>query len=189
MKTRSRHHKSRALFRVVLTCVSIVSVTLPRQNGEETGRSPWPSSLRARLLLGLAIAVVIPLLLFAWLGDRELRRSTKENLIAHLMRGLSRQTAVRLDTWLERVESTARVVCSIQSFRGILEDSGDPLDFTDWYLRAGSEVQSLGDILLVARRSAGSLEIVFHPQTGRAPDLGPAHKRLRRPARPVVAPA
>jgi signal transduction histidine kinase len=117
-------------------------------------------SLRTRLLLGIGVAVAGPLLLFAWFGSAELRRSTRDNLIVHLVQGLARSGAERVDAWFTRTERAARLVCAAEELQAAFAGLAGRERFERWFVQAGPEVRSLGDLLLADRGPDADWRIV-----------------------------
>ncbi len=97
------------------------------------------------MLLGLGLAVVLPLILFGVFGVRELGRSSSENLIEELLRGRARQTAKALEGIFERSRDQATLV------HASLFDEGRilPKDFDNWALRVSGSTSGLGRMLIL----------------------------------------
>ncbi len=146
------------------------------QHGGVTGPAIAPlravQSLRTRLLLGLAIATALPLLLFGWLGGQELRRSTRDNLIVHLVQGLARRGAERLDAWFTRTERAARLVVAAGELQAAFEGPQGRERFERWFLQAGPEVRSLGDLLLAERGPDGDWRLILRTRAEHPGTLG-----------------
>ena len=102
-------------------------------------------SLRWRLLLGLGVAVVLPLILFGVFGVRELGRSSSENLIEELLGARAKQTAKALEGIFDRSRDQAVLV------HASLFESGQvlPKDFDDWALRVSGSSSGLGRFLIL----------------------------------------
>ncbi|MFQ5503476.1 MAG: ATP-binding protein [Planctomycetota bacterium] len=110
-----------------------------------------PSSLGARLLLGLGAAVILPLLLVGFFGSSELRRSTKRSLIVPLLRSRASETAASIQDWKRRSEDLLEMLIAMPSVRALFsqeEDTGD--EFYSWFLRPNRALAPLGDFLLVS---------------------------------------
>ena len=102
-------------------------------------------SLRLRLLLGLGLAVVMPLILFGVFGVRELGRSSSENLIDELLRGSAQQTAKALEGIFTRSRDQAALVHASLFEKGRVL----PRDFDDWALRVSGSSSGLGRMLIL----------------------------------------
>lgn len=105
-------------------------------------------SLRLRLLLGLGLAVVMPLILFGVFGVRELGRSSSENLIDELLRGSAQQTAKALEGIFTRSRDQATLVHASLFEKGRVL----PRDFDDWALRVSGSSSGLGRMLILDPR-------------------------------------
>lgn len=130
-----------------------------RAEAREDGRRG--ARLRVLLLAGLALAVIVPFVIFAWLGDRELRRATKEGLGKHLMLSEARATAGRIAGGLARARDLAESVCATPVLRARFEESEDSREaFSLFYSRVS---EMLGSLLLVAHPTAGEAPRVIFP--------------------------
>lgn len=161
------------------------------------------AKLRVLLLVGLAIAVVVPFVIFAWLGDRELRRATKDNLGRHLMVSEARGTARRVADRLEQARDLAETFSSTPVLRARFDDS---VAARTAFARFHSRVSELlGSVLLVAPAKGGADEparVLFPDErargTRRLPpellaswleDLDESAPRYRPPIPDPLAPA
>ncbi len=106
-------------------------------------------SLRARLLLGLSLAVAIPMLAFWILGDHEIRRRTRENLIVHLLQGLARETGERLREQLLTSRGAAELFSVDDHTMALLRTGkrGVPA-FDSWFRRVAGRVVPNGSFVL-----------------------------------------
>jgi len=115
------------------------------------GKSWFPGSLLARLLLGLSLAVVLPLGAFAYFGEQGLRRGMKESIVSHLLDRVASQTADRIRAWQEQARGLAEMVCAIPRVMDLFYEDPEALeDFTEWYYRASPALSPLGDLMLVS---------------------------------------
>ncbi|HHI79746.1 MAG TPA: HAMP domain-containing histidine kinase [Planctomycetes bacterium] len=106
-------------------------------------------SLRTRLLLGLSLAVAVPLLAFWVLGDHEIRRRTRENLIVHLLRGLARETSERLREQLLTSRGIAELFSVDDHTRALLRTGGRGRgNFESWFLRVAGRLVPTGSFVL-----------------------------------------
>ena len=129
---------------------------------------PRGIALRVLLLAGLALAVVIPFAIFAWLGDRELRRATKDNLGRHLMVSEARSSARRIADRLAQARELAVTFCSTPVLRGrFRDDEASRVAFDRFYARVS---ELLGSLLLVARpaKASGRPRVLFPEGTALA---------------------
>ena len=123
-----------------------------------SGEARRGARLRVLLLAGLALAVIVPFVLFAWLGDRELRRATKEGLGKHLMLSEARAAASRIVGNLARARDLAESVSATPVLRESFRGTGAAREAFALYHSRVSEL--LASLILVA-----------HPEAGRAPEL------------------
>ncbi len=106
-------------------------------------------SLRARLLLGLSLAVAVPLLAFWVLGDHEIRRRTRENLIVHLLQGLARETSERLRERILASRGAAELFSVDDHTRALLRRGGHGrAAFDSWFRRVAGRVVPTGSFVL-----------------------------------------
>ena len=106
------------------------------------------AGLRVLLLAGLFVAVVVPFALFAWLGNRELTRATKDKLGSHLLVSEARGTARRISDRLAQARELAVTFTSAPVLRGRYDDSAEAQAAFERFHSRVSEL--MGAVLLVA---------------------------------------
>lgn len=127
--------------------------------------------LRVLLLAGLALAVIVPFGLFAWLGNLQLRRATKEGLGRHLMVSEARGTADRVASSLARARELVESACATPALRARFADTPAARNAFAIYHSRVSEL--FGSMLLVARAPVGGEARVVFPEGLDAEVSGP----------------
>ena len=105
------------------------------------------TSLRARLLLGIGFAVLVPFTVFAVLGNAELRRSTQRNLGRHLLNSEARRTAQRIEDQLTQIREVAEALCATAEMRAMFRGAGGGREGFELFHARVSEL--LGEIVLL----------------------------------------
>ena len=105
------------------------------------------TSLRARLLLGIGFAVLVPFTVFAVLGNAELRRSTQRNLGRHLLNSEARRTAQRIEDQLTQIREVAEALCATEEMRAMFREAGAAREGFELFHARVSEL--LGEIVLI----------------------------------------
>lgn len=122
------------------------------------------TTLRTRLLLGLALAVVLPFLVFWLLGMPELRARSMQSLGRHLLTEMAARTAENIGNRLELAHSRALTFCATSEVLSAF--SGENVDFRRFHTRVSELHADLGDLVLVS--SDGS--VLFQKQAGSTVD-------------------
>ncbi|MCA8971571.1 MAG: sensor histidine kinase [Planctomycetes bacterium] len=122
------------------------------------------AGLRVLLLAGLFVAVVVPFALFAWLGNRELMRATKDNLGRHLLVSEARSTARRIADRLAQARELAVTFTSAPVLRRRFEDTNEArAAFERFHSRVSDLV---GSVLLVTSRAGAEPRVLFPDVSG-----------------------
>ncbi|GEM_PF-3187023 len=130
------------------------------------------SGFRVRLLLGLGVGVLLPLLAFSWFGTRRLRETTKESLASHLLRGLARETRERLRRRIfegVRAADSLFLEDTLRAYLKAVLPPGGPGRrereiLRTWLLRHAPDLAPAGRILVLSPDSRLLLD--WGPETG-----------------------
>ncbi len=133
-------------------------------------------SLRARLLLGVGFAVVVPFVLFAWVGSAGLRRKQTESLGKHLLDSMAWSLAQGATDWLANARSKAVTFCATSEVLRMFERGADGVvdeAFASFASRVSELYGDLGDLVLVS----ADRRVLFLLRDGR-PQVGARGQRL-----------
>ncbi|MDP6424303.1 MAG: sensor histidine kinase [Planctomycetota bacterium] len=107
-------------------------------------------TLRARLLLGLTVGVLVPFVVFYFVGSSMLRSALVDTLGRHVLQAQARATGDRIGTWLGKMAALAEFVSQSTEVRGrFLGDRGTS-EFEAWRLRTWDRLSQLGHLTLIA---------------------------------------